>query len=93
MHKHPRTDEGCVFRTKYDFQFTGRAHDTGGQYLRVGQRLNGTICFQMSSSEYADDCAVAFAGRWDCAHYIPIIFDHFAMFGMEVHTGPMKICW
>ena len=57
---------------------------TGRSYRAYGEE------FPVQDSEYADDTAVVFDTRNDLEAGIPLILDHFARFGMEVHTGPIE---
>jgi len=41
----------------------------------------------VADSEYADDTAFTFESREDCAKTTPVIFKHFARWGLEVHVG------
>ena len=68
----------CVFRTKNDAKMTGRSYRAYGDE------------FSLNDSEYADDTALIFDSRTDCETGIPLCINHFARFGMEVHSGPIE---
>jgi hypothetical protein len=66
----------CTVRCKSDFILTGRRSKTKGE-------LDTTV----ADSEYADDTAFTFESREDCEKTTPLIFKHFARWGLEVHVG------
>ena len=65
----------CIFRTKQDFTLTGRSYRAYGEE------------FSLTDSEYADDTAVLFESRSSTEAGVPQLMDHFARWGMEVHSG------
>ena len=65
----------CLFRSKEDFILTGRRHDTVGEE------------FPLTDSEFADDTAALFTSRRSVENDVPLLYNHFARFGMEVHKG------
>lgn len=65
----------CLYRTKPDFVMTGRSYRAYGDE------------FALLDSEYADDTAVLFESRESLDVGVPQLIEHFARFGMEVHTG------
>jgi len=69
----------CAFRIKNDAKMTGRSHRAYGEEL-----------FIHHDSEYADDTALIFDSRNDPEEGIPLCMQHFARFGMEIHSGPVE---
>ena len=67
--------ELCTFRTRPDFQMTGRRVNTSGDE------------FTVSDSRYADDTGMAFCSRADVVEQTPKLMTHFADWGMEIHAG------
>jgi hypothetical protein len=67
--------ELCVFRTRDDFQMTGRRFDAKGEQFTFGD------------SEYADDTGLAFCSRADVETQTPRVMVHFTKWGMEIHAG------
>ena len=65
----------CLFRSKEDFILTGRRHDAVGEE------------FPLTDSEFADDTAALFTSRRSVEKDVPLLYNHFARFGMEVHKG------
>ena len=65
----------CLFYSKKDFILTGR------------RAKSKETQFAFEDSEYADDTAVLFESREYLVEFIQLLIDHFARFGMEVHTG------
>ena len=65
----------CMFRTKEDFILTGRRHDAVYEE------------FPLTDSEFADDTAALFTSRTSVEDDVPLLHNHFARFGMEVHKG------
>ena len=57
---------------------TGRSHRAYGEE------------FSLNDSEYADDTALIFDCRIDCETRTPLCMNHFARYGMEVHSGPIE---
>jgi hypothetical protein len=43
--------------------------------------------FVLPDSEYADDTAMLFPARDIMAEKIPLVYQHFLAWGMEVHKG------
>jgi len=68
----------CVFRTKEDLKLTGRNFRATGEDL------------PLQDSEYADDTGLIFANRNDITIGSRCLLNHFASFGMEVHTGAIE---
>ena len=64
-----------MYRTKEDFQLTGRRFNTRG------------TDFKVDDSENADDTVVLFESRNDTERYAPLLIQHFRKFGMEIHVG------
>ena len=54
---------------------------TGRQYNAEGDQ------FYLNDSEYADDTAVLYDSRSTTEKYSPLLVQHFAEYGMEVHVG------
>ena len=52
---------------------------------RKGGRLSDE--FVLPDSEYADDTAMLFPARDIMAEKIPLVYQHFLAWGMEVHKG------
>ena len=67
----------CIFNTKFDDVLTGRRYNT----------KRGVEEFSLPDSEYADDTAVLFTTRTSAKFFIPLLLNHFARFGLEVHVG------
>ena len=67
--------ELCVYRSRNDYVMTGRK----------GGRLSDE--FVLPDSEYADDTAMLFPARDIMAEKIPLVYQHFLAWGMEVHKG------
>ena len=65
----------CLFRSKPDYVMTGRSYRARGDE------------FSLLDSEYADDTAILFESRISLVDGVPLIMSHFALFGMEVHSG------
>ena len=65
----------CMFKTKMDDVITGRRYTARGE------------TFSLPDSEYADDTAVLFTSRTSLEEGAPLLFNHFARFGMEIHSG------
>eukprot|EP00966_Prymnesium_polylepis_P067018 1555646-Prymnesium_polylepis.1 len=65
----------CAFRSREDFQLTGRLPTAPGVDYTVGD------------SEYADDTGLAFTLRKDVEEQTPEVCAHFERWGMEVHAG------
>ena len=65
----------CLFHSKKDFILTGRRPKSKGSQ------------FSFDDSEYADDTAVLFESRESLEEFTQLLINHFARFGMEVHTG------
>ena len=65
----------CMFRTNSDFVTTGRNIDAHGED------------FEVPDSEYADDTAVLFTSRDGLKEATPLMIEHFARFGMDIHVG------
>lgn len=68
----------CLFKTKNDNVLCGRRYTARGE------------SFELSDSEYADDTAVFFASRESLVESVPLMFQHFTRFGMQIHAG-MKV--
>jgi len=68
----------CVFRTKEDLKLTGRNFRATGEDL------------PLQDSEYADDTGLIFANRNVITIGSRCLLNHFASFGMEVHTGAIE---
>ena len=64
-----------IFFSRPDDVLTGRRHNAEGDQ------------FEVSDSEYADDTAVLFDSRFTTDKYSPLLVNHFAEYGMEVHVG------
>ena len=67
--------ELCTFRTRDDYQMTGRRSTAAGEEFTIGD------------SEYADDTGLAFCTRTDVEEQTPLIMSHFSKWGMEIHSG------
>ena len=65
----------CIFRTRDDFQMTGRQPTASGDD------------FSISDSEYADDTGMPFPSRAVLDEQTPNVVAHFDRWGMEVHSG------
>ena len=65
----------CAFRSRDDFQLTGRQPSASGDD------------FNVSDSEYADDTGMPFQSRTDVEEQSPKVVVHFGRWGMEVHVG------
>ena len=87
--KHPN-NQACVFRTKKDFQMRGRSSKHGGAWIPTDGSRNGVHSVAIVDSEYADDCGVMFPDDEELRYYTPLLYGHFALFGMEVHSGPLE---
>ena len=70
-----RSYDLCTFRSRDDFELTGRPSTAPGVDLAVGD------------SEYADDTGLPFASRKDVEEQTPKVYAHFERWGMEVHAG------
>ena len=64
-----------TFRSRPDFQMTGRRHTARGDEFAIGD------------SEYADETALPFCSRSDLDEQTPRVIMHFGRWGMEVHEG------
>ena len=69
------TYELCTFRTRPDFQMTGRRSNAVGDE------------FAVSDVEYADDTGMPFCSRADAEEQIPLAMQHFVDWGLLVHAG------
>ena len=67
--------ELCSFRTRRDFQMTGRRHSAAGEEFSIG------------GLEYADDAGIPFCSRTDAVEQIPLAMRHFGCWGLQVHAG------
>ena len=74
--EHPDIDK-CVFYSRDDAVLAGRPTRQG--------RANEA--FSVPDSEYADDTALLFCCRPDLVRAVPLVYSHFALWGMEVHSG------
>ena len=64
-----------TFRSRQDFQMTGRRPTARGDEFTIGD------------SEYADDTGMPFCSRRDLDEQTPRVSAHFGRWGMEVHEG------
>ena len=64
--------ELCAFRTRPDFQMTGRRFNAKGDEFTIGD------------SEYADDTGLAFCSRMDVEEQTPRVMAHFGKWGRFV---------
>ena len=64
-----------TFRSRPDFQMTGRRHTARGDEFAIGD------------SEYADETALPFCSRSDLDEQTPRVIMHFGRWGMEVYEG------
>ena len=67
--------ELATFRTRPDFQMTGRRSNAEGEEFTFGD------------SEYADDTGLAFCSRSDVEEQTPLVMLHFEKWGMQIHAG------
>jgi hypothetical protein len=66
-----------TFRSRPDFQMTGRRSTARGDEFTIGD------------SEYADDTGMPFCSRRDLDEQTPRVSAHFGRWGMEVHEGTL----
>ena len=69
----------CVYRTKFDDVLTGRRWKTGGNSGR------SCLVFEITDSIYADDTADFYCSRKDVDKWVPLLYQCFDDFGLEVH--------
>jgi hypothetical protein len=71
----------CVFRTKMDGVMCGRPQHTGGESAR------GCTEFSVQDSEFADDVADLYTSREQVDTKVPLLMQHFTIFGLTAHFG------
>lgn len=75
--KHTDKAKLCVFHSRDDAVMAGRASSSG----RASEE------FVLQDSEYADDTGLFYCEREEVEASLPLVYDHFIAWGMEVHSG------
>jgi hypothetical protein len=75
--KHSNLEKMCVFHSRDDCVLAGRS-------TRAGRKAEQ---FAVPDSVYADDTSLLFCSRPDLEEAVPLVYVHFAQWGMEAHSG------